>query len=230
MLHKTRGIVLNYIKYRETSVIARIYTEEFGVQSYIINSIRSQKSKKGLALLQPLTLLDMVVYHKTDKPEGLNRISEYKPSYHFSSIPFEVKKSTMALFITELLSKTLQDEESHGAVFEFLSQFIRLLDQKIDKYESHHIYLLIQLTHYLGFGIHKLEDLKSNEVLHRANVDRSEVYDKIVELNQLHMDELMEVNPSLRKDILDYMVDYYVQHIEGFRGMKSLSVLSQIFR
>ncbi|MFY0626473.1 MAG: DNA repair protein RecO [Reichenbachiella sp.] len=230
MLHKTRGIVLNYIKYRETSVIARIYTESFGVQSYIINSIRSQRSKKGLALLQPLTILEMVVYHNANKPDGLNRISEYKPAYHFSSIPFDVKKSTMAMFITELLFKTLQEEEHHGAVFEFLVEYILTLDQKLDQFENLHVYLLVQLTHYLGFGIHYRRELENDQALHRTNENRLKMYDKIIELNDNKINESMILSNGMRKEILDYMVDYYTKHIEGFKGMKSLDILSQIFR
>ena len=66
MLYKTRGIALNYIRYRESSIIAKIYTEAFGIQSYIVNGVRSSKSKTNrIALFQPLTLLDMVVYHKS---------------------------------------------------------------------------------------------------------------------------------------------------------------------
>jgi len=76
MLHKTKGIVLNYIKYSDTSIIAKIYTEAFGLQSYIVNSVRSSKAKNKIALFQPLTLLEMVVYHKNH--QGLQRISEMR--------------------------------------------------------------------------------------------------------------------------------------------------------
>ena len=86
MLHRTRGIVLSYIKYKETSIIVRIFTEAFGMQSYIVNSVRSAKSRGKMALYQPLSLLDLVVYHKSGK--DLQRISETKFSYAYSSIPF----------------------------------------------------------------------------------------------------------------------------------------------
>ena len=78
MITKTRGIVLNYIKYGDTSIICKIYTEQFGLQSYIINGIRKSKSK-NIGLYQPLNILDLVVYHK--KTSGLQRIKESKLDY-----------------------------------------------------------------------------------------------------------------------------------------------------
>ena len=73
MITKTRGVVLNYIKYGDTSIICKIYTEQFGLQSYIINGIRNSKSK-NIGLFQPLNILDLVVYYK--KTSGLQRIKE----------------------------------------------------------------------------------------------------------------------------------------------------------
>lgn len=230
MLHKTRGIVLNYIKYRETSIIARIYTESFGVQSYIINSVRSQRSKKGLALMQPLTILDMVVYFKNQKSDGLQRISEYKPAYNFSSIPFDVKKSAMALFITELLSKVLKEEEDQGQVFEFLFQFILTLDQRKIGYESLHLFLMVQLTHHIGFGIHNKKELENDGLLHELVTSYQEIYAGVLSLNESRLSDQFELKNTLKRDILNYLIEYYKLHVEGFKELKSLDVLSQIFR
>jgi DNA repair protein RecO (recombination protein O) len=88
MLHKTRGIGLSYLRYRESSIITKIYTEAFGIQTYIVNGVRSSKSKNNrIALFQPLTLLDMVVYHK-NKEDTVHRISELKcyAPFSFNSI------------------------------------------------------------------------------------------------------------------------------------------------
>lgn len=230
MLHKTQGIVLNYIKYRETSIIARIYTESFGIQSYIINSVRSKKSKKGLALLQPLTVLDMVVYFKNQKSDGLQRISEYKPAHNFISIPFDVKKSAIALFVTELLTKVLKEEDDRGQVFEFLFQFILELDKKSEGYQSVHLYLMVQLTHYIGFGIHTKKELENDGLLHEISTSYDEIYNAVLSLNNSSLTDKIELRNSLRRDVLNYMIEYYKLHVEGFKELKSLDVLTQIFR
>ncbi|WP_109832955.1 DNA repair protein RecO [Reichenbachiella versicolor] len=230
MLHKTRGIVLSYIKYKETSIIVKIYTEKFGLQSYLINSIRSSKSKKGLALVQPLTLLEMVVYQKAGNSNGLQRISEYKPAVHFSSIPFEINKSSLALFISELLNVVLKDEEHHGGVFEFLFRLIIFLDNKTSGYNNVHIFLMVQLTHYLGFGIHNIEELEKHIIVSQFATDYESIYKCIMSLNILEIGDQYNIDNALRRDVLNYMIQYYILHIEGFKPLKSLDVLSQIFK
>ena len=91
MLVKTRGIVLNFIKYRESSIIALIYTEQLGLQTYIVNSVRKKGPGSRIALFQPFTLLDMVVY--TSPKGGITRISEYKyltgQTHPLTSITYE---------------------------------------------------------------------------------------------------------------------------------------------
>jgi len=228
MLHKTRGIVLNYIKYRESSVVAKIYTKDFGTQSYIINGIRSNKSKKGLALLQPLTLLDLVVYH-SQRHDAMQRISEYKPSFTFRSIPFNIKKSTMALFITELLSRVLKDEGEQGYVFEFLDQIIRHLDNKSENFENLHLQLTVQLTRFIGFGIHSRKVLEQDNILQKVNTSFDEIFDAIILLNSSAITDELGIGNKLRQDVLSYIISYYCQHVEGFKEMKSMEVLSKIF-
>src|SRR4051812_40998701 len=113
MLHKTRGVAISYIRYRESSIIAKIYTELFGIQSYIVNGVRSSTSKTNrIALFQPLTLLDLVVYHK-EKSDNVRRISEIKCYNPFNTLPYNVVKSSLALFVTEILGKTLKEEEAN---------------------------------------------------------------------------------------------------------------------
>jgi DNA repair protein RecO (recombination protein O) len=87
MLNKTKGIVIQYMKYRESSLLVTIYTAEFGICSYVENGVRSAKAKHKIALFQPLTLLELEVYHKPGK--GLHRISEAKCYYPYRKIPFD---------------------------------------------------------------------------------------------------------------------------------------------
>lgn len=230
MLQKTRGIVLNYIKYRETSIIARIYTEDFGLQSYLINGVRSQRSKKGLALLQPLSALDMVVYYKESKTDGLQRLSEYKPLVSFTSIPFDVKKSAIALFITELLTKVLKEEDDRGHVFEFLYQFTLQLDQKKENYENMHLFLMVQLTHFIGFGISHQDGLVHQSLLSETKDQDKKIHDAILVLNDQDMAADFEISNTLRRNVMNFLIAYYKEHLEGFKDLKSLEVLTQIFR
>ena len=143
MLVKTRGIVLNYIKYRETSIIARIYTEQLGLQTYVVNSVRKKGPTMRMALFQPLSLLEMVVYPSAHG--GITRISEYKSAHPFQSLHYDIRKSSMAFLLAEIVSLTVKEEESSPALFNFLYQSIVALDEKESGFEDFHLVFLLQL-------------------------------------------------------------------------------------
>ncbi|HEU5146219.1 MAG TPA: DNA repair protein RecO, partial [Chryseosolibacter sp.] len=110
MIFKTRGIVFRFTKFQETSIIVTIFTEQFGLQSYIVNGVRSKSSKNKIALYQPLTLLNLVVYHRENA--NIERIKEISCLHPYRTLATDVRKSTLAIFINELLNKTVK-EESH---------------------------------------------------------------------------------------------------------------------
>ena len=119
MISKTKGLVLSSIKYKESSLIVRIYTEEFGLRSYIVNGVRTARGKGKAALYQPLTILDMEVYE--NKSKNIQRISEVKCHFPYKSIPFDVQKMTIAIFISEFLTKILRGEEDQNkGLYQFL--------------------------------------------------------------------------------------------------------------
>ncbi|TDB69187.1 DNA repair protein RecO [Arundinibacter roseus] len=229
MLHKTRGIALSYIRYRETSIIAKIYTESFGMQSYIVNSVRSSRSKSNkIALFQPLTLLDLVVYHK-NKADSLHRISELKCLYPFHSVPFLVIKSSLALFLTELLTKCLREEEENLPLFDFLQRAIVYLDEAESGFENFHLHVLTQLAFYLGFGLETTADF-SNEL-------RSNHYPQSPDASQnlaLHswltapFGVVVALDRPRRISLLNMLLFFYKIHLDSLGEIKSLDVLHEV--
>ena len=115
MIFKTRGIVFRFTKFKETSIIVTIFTEEFGLQSYIVNGVRSKSAKNRIALYQPLTLLNLVVYHRENA--NIERIKEISCLYPYRTLTTDVKKSTLAMFLNELLNKTVRDESHTAEIF-----------------------------------------------------------------------------------------------------------------
>src|ERR1700712_547186 len=108
MLHKTRGIVFKTTNYGESSVIVQVYTEKFGLQSYIINSVKKPRAKISRNMLQPLSLLDMVVYHKANG--NINRVTELKNSPLLQYIPYDLIKTSIVLFLNEVLYKAVKHQ------------------------------------------------------------------------------------------------------------------------
>ncbi len=229
MLHKTRGIALSYIRYRESSIIAKIYTEAFGIQSYIVNSVRSSRSKANrIALFQPLTLLDLVVYHK-NKTDSLHRISEIKCRIPFHSLPFEIIKSSLSLFLTEILTKSLREEEENVPLFDFLEEAVLYLDNAEAGYENFHLHMLAQLAFYLGFGMETVADL-SNEL-------RENHYPLTPDTRQREALQVwisapfgtpVALDRTRRLSLLEMLVFFYKIHLDSLGEIKSLEVLHEV--
>lgn len=221
MLHKTRGIVLNYIKYRDTSIITKIYTEQFGLQTYVVNGIRSKRSKGKIAYFQPLNLIDIVVY-KNPKRE-IQRISEIKFDYHFHTIPFEIKKTTITMFLSEILVKTLKEEQEDAQLFQFLHDAIKLLDDQHIHHKSFHISFLIQLGKYLGISPHSYQGFLDEKLLPQ--------YDEPLEVENLFSGiKTVEVNLNRKQsnELLDELLKFYAHQYPGLAHLRSLAILREI--
>ena len=156
MISKTKGLVLSYIKYGDTSIICKIFTDSFGLQSYIINGIRNSKSK-NIALYQPLNILDMVVYHK--KNSGVQRIKEAKLDVIYTSIHNDMKKVSVCFFLSEFLSKILNNESDQEDKFDFIQNSLIEFDRLNSRFSNFHIQFLIKLSKYYGIDIISLDQL-----------------------------------------------------------------------
>ncbi|MBC8085098.1 MAG: DNA repair protein RecO [Hymenobacter sp.] len=235
MLIKTRGIVLSYIKYRETSIIARVYTERLGVQSYVVNGVRKAKPPGRIALFQPLTLLELVAY--TSRNGGLTRLSEFRCPESYRSIPYEVQKSSVALVLSEILSHAVQEEEENEPLFNFLHDSLLAFDQQASGYENFALYFLLHLATYLGFGVETGEEL-TTQVAFAATVPTAlgggPTVLRLREFEQ-YLDELLQ-NPThtaipngrTRRELLDVLIRYYQLHVERLGEVRSLAILSEV--
>jgi len=232
VLVKTRGIVLNFIKYRETSIIAKVYTEELGLQTYIVNSVRQKTGR--IALFQPFTLLDMVVY--TSAKGGITRISEYKCNYPFSSISYDIRKSSMLLFLSEVVSYTIKEEEENRSLFNFLNNAIINFDQQQAGFENFHLVFLLQLSFYLGFGPASGAEITSQVAFSsgqqfvggRPATLHFEVFEEHLD-NLLHQPGKANIpNGKVRRELLHILIKYYQLHVEKLGEIRSLNVLSEV--
>src|SRR5690349_19503217 len=152
MLHKTKAIVLKTVKYGETSLIATMYTEVFGIQSFMINGVRSaSRSAVGKAnLLQPAAILELVMYHNEKK--NLQRIKEFRWSYLYKDLFYNVIKNSIALFMVELLQKTLKEPEVNAELFYFIEDAFMHLDESNDTVMANYpLFFALHLTSFYGF-------------------------------------------------------------------------------
>lgn len=240
MLTKVRGIVLHHIKYKENSAIVQMYTDLHGRQSYIINNVRGKKGQNRANLLQPLFFLEMEVYHKAYRE--MHRIKEFNQYITFRNLPFDMNKSTQAMFIAEVLCRSLKEEEPNPELFEFLIHSIQWLDTSEKFYNLFHLLFLVQLTKYLGFypeNNYSLQigyfDLRNgqftgNEQIH-PDIINSEISQHFHQLLKKSFSNLqsLKIEHSLRTQLTDSILDYYRFHIQDFGKVRSLAVLKEIF-
>ncbi|MGX5688688.1 DNA repair protein RecO [Arcticibacter tournemirensis] len=239
MLHKTRGIVLKTTDYSESSVIVQVFTEKFGMQSYLISGVKKSKGRIRMNMLQPLHLLDMIVYHK---PSGnIQRISELRNDPVFESIPYDVVKSSLAIFLNEVLYRSIRQHSADERLFEFLSQSIEVLDHLTKGLANYHLWFLLQLTRYLGFYPQSRSssgslyfDLKNGVFtrdlpLHLHFIQGSLV-NHFVNLLSCNTETLEQVKLSSleRKELLTKMLEYYHLHIESLGEIRSHLVLEEV--
>lgn len=148
----TRAIVLNTTPYSESSLVVKAYTESSGLRSYMVSGVRSGKGKFHGNLFQPLTLLEIVTSGKPG--QTLGRITDASLSPPLSGISGDISKSTMAIFMSEVIYRSIREEENNPVLFGFLHNAIQILDLARHDYSRFHLYFMISLTRYTGFYPH----------------------------------------------------------------------------
>jgi DNA repair protein RecO (recombination protein O) len=240
MLVKTKAIVIQTTKFQDSSLIVKCYTQN-GVKSYFLKGILKSKSKKNkskIAYFQKLTLLNIIANHN-DKG-NLNYIKEVTIEQPLHNIHTNIYKSTIALFLSEVLNYVLIEEEENSVLFSYLENSLIWLDTH-DKTSNFHLLFLLKLTKYLGFypktNNYKTAfffDLKEGIFTNKKPIDNYLTNKKLFLLKALigiNFDTLykLEFNVKERQEILQAILIYFSLHLPEFRKPKSLSVLQNVF-
>ncbi len=240
MLYKTKGIVLNTFKYGDNSIISSIYTEQFGRLSFLVNGVHSKKSKTKINNFQQLFILDLEIYYKENR--NLQKIKEIKADFILETIPFDIVKSSQAILLSEVLTKSLKEEEGNKGLYEFLYNSIRYLDIAEEGKSNFHLLFLLKLTKYLGllpknnysmyfpiFDIVNSEFVQnSTELETQLNPQLSLLISKMLSLDYNNLQEI-KLNKEKRNSLLEKILLYYKLHIPEFYEIKSLNVFKEVF-
>jgi DNA repair protein RecO (recombination protein O) len=240
MLEKTRGILLNQIKYTDSGIVARLYTRKFGRQSSIIKGMRNKKAGKHNILFQPLFILDLEMYYKPSRE--MQVLKEFSVVFTPYEIHSNIKKSCVAIFLGEVLTSVLKEESPHEDMFDFIEESIVYFDSCKEGFANFHIAFLCGLSSFLGF-----------EPGHRNDTNDSFFDMKngiFVSLPPVHGNYANELVSSiladffvasydtagkiiltgiLRNEVLETLVSYYSLHLPGLKKIKSLEVLKEVF-
>jgi len=241
VIEKTRGIFLHAVKYSETSLIASIYTEAYGRQTFIINGIRRKNSPVSASAFQPLYLLDIEMYYKAGRE--IHRLRNARIANPYATIPFDIRKSTQVLFIAEILYKCLREEEPNPDLFNFIYDSLSILDLTESAINNFHIWFLFKLTRYLGIYpsrenalISNFFDLQSalfvsHEPIHNQFTDKqiTVLFSRLFDVDSTSLENL-NYNQNERKLVLEKLLEFYKIHFDNFGVIKSLEILKEVMR
>ena len=236
MLIKTKAIVISSLKFQEKSLIVRCFTESYGLKSYFVrDAFSSRKTAQKIAYFQPLSILEIEAVHKNKGT--LENFKEIKIATPFQSIHTDIFKSTIVMFLSEILHHSIHEEEKNEGLFEFLETALFWLDNHQNT-SNFHLILMLEITKYLGFypdisdidfpffdaneGVftpfHGIGSLTEHE---------TQLFKKLIPLKFDNDQKVFHVIE--RQIVLKILIDYYSVHITAFRKPKSLEVLATIF-
>lgn len=236
MLVKTKTIVISALKFQEKSLIVKCFTLSDGLKSYFVrDAFSSRKTSQKIAYFQPLTILEIEAVHKNKGT--LEQLKEIKINTPFQTIHSDIVKSTMALFLSEMLHHAIHEEEKNESLFHFLESALNWFDHQ-DEITNFHLIFLLETTKYLGFypditevhfpffemkeGVfspfHSLTSLTEHE---------TQLFKKLIDLKFENNQKTFHVTE--RQIVLKILIDYYSLHLDGFKKPKSLEVLKEVF-
>lgn len=236
MLVKTKAIVISSLKYQEKSLIVKCFTLSDGLKSYFVrDAFSSCRGNQKIAYFQPLTILEIEAVHKNKGT--LEQFKEIKIDTPFQSIPNDISKSTMALFLSEMLHHAIREEEKNEALFNFLESALQWFDHH-NEIANFHLILLLEITKYLGFypdisetdfpyfdkreGVFTLFPSSNSLTEHETKL-----FKKLIGLAFDNDKKTFHVTE--RQILLKILIEYYSVHLDGFNKPKSLEVLTAVF-
>lgn len=238
MLIESEAIVLHKIKYNDKDLIVHVFSREFGRMSYM--AAKKKRGNLSPAFFEPLSLISYQADHKGSRE--LQRLKECHHFYAFNSIPLDPVKNSIAMFLSEVLYRILQEAEANESLFRFMSESVKILDLIEEGKANFHLAFLVQLCRYLGITPN-VEDAQPDWFFdmqagcfvpyppnHAAWMSFSESAD-FIRMQEMNFDSLKDFQFSRlqRRKLLDTMLDYYRLHLNDFPDIKSLDIMQELF-
>ena len=235
MLIKTKAIVVSALKYQDKSLIVKCLTFSDGLKTYFVNNAFSgKKNQQKNAFFQSLNQLEIEAYHKNKGT--LERFKELKLANPYQTISTDIFKTTIVLFLSEILHHAIKEEGKNEELFTFLAAALTWLDHH-NEVSNFHLITLIQITKYLGFYPEQDSEKPYFELTEGVfsefqsvsclSLEETQLFKKLL---LLKFDDNQKVfSATQRQILLKILIDYYTLNIDGFKKPKSLDVLKEVF-
>jgi DNA repair protein RecO (recombination protein O) len=236
MLIKTKAIVLSSLKYQEKSLIVKCFTESDGLKSYFVPSAYSNKKvNQKIAYFQPLTIIEIEANHKNKGT--LEHFKEIRLAHSYYSINTDIVKSTIVIFLSEILHHAIKEEEKNQSLFSFLETALLWFDTHQET-TNFHLILMMEVTKYLGFypDLTELDfpyfDIKEGyftpfQSINSLTQHETHLFKRLL---QLKFDSDQKIFAGIERQLLlKILLDFFTLHLDGFKKPKSLDVLTEVF-
>lgn len=241
MLVKTRALVLKSVKYADSALVVKAYTEQSGLRSWLVRGVYRKGSQMGAAMFHGMNLLE-VVYSEKSEGRGLAVLREASVLHPLTTVPFDVLKSTLAQFINELIYKSVKEEEPNPGLFAFLSDTLLLLDNTVAGISGFHLGFMLDFAKHLGFfplGTYSDRTpfflLREGVFSPTAGMDNDflagEAASDLSDMAMLGVSgsPRFEASARRRQKLLENLLLYYRIHLPGMGEMQSHEILKQVF-
>ena len=239
--YKGRGVVLHTLKYGDSSMVVYLLTDTGGRRSYMVQGVRSRSGRGSkLALFQPMFPVE---FEGLESPrQQMDRFKEVRAGFVLQSLPFDVRKSTMALFMAEVLYRLVREyDEPNQALFDFVWNCVGALDSMDEGVANFHLWFLANLSRLLGYrpgndytpgawfdireGSFTPLRPSHGEVL---SADDARILHDLLECDVRYIAEI-GLNRRQRVAYLDALLVYYGYHLDAIHAVQSVRILQEVF-
>ena len=233
MKYQSRAIALTYIKQGESSIISKIFTEEMGLQTFIVKGVRSKNPKKKLSYFEPLRIL--TINATFNKKKSLQYIANVSLLQNVNAYKGGITKNFIAFFVAEVSKKVLQEGEQNIELFNFMLLTISNLygKEKID--QNFAVKFLLNLSRFLGFypSTKEIENPFFNLEEGRFVGENSSSITCLKKTSSNHLRALIKgkdefIPQQEKKFLLEKIMTYYKLHYYDLKRVTSHLIIANL--
>jgi DNA repair protein RecO (recombination protein O) len=240
MLVKTKAVLLHHVRYSDNSLIANFYTQDYGRLSVMVKGISSRKGGTRFNYFQPLNIFNIELYHYENRE--LHNLKEMSLAFIPKTIPGDIQRTTVALFISEILYNIIREEDANRMLYEFIESSVITLDSITAGTSNFHLWFLVAFMAYAGIGpSHTMlkeyyfdmltGQFAVQQPLHPDYLEprSASILNHLLQIPAEQVDTL-RLSGEERTELLTRILKYYNLHLAGIRQIRSLQVMKDIFR
>ena len=240
MQEKLEGIVINVIKYNDKHNIAHIYTDKLGMLAFLVRQGTTHASRMRNAMFMPLSLIGFEA--RLQPGRELGTLHDVRRTAVLMSIYSDPMKNAVAMFVSELLSHTIQEQEQNMVLYSYIKSCILRLEESRASIANFHICFLYQLGQFIGIqpdidsyhegywfnmseGVYTQHPHAGAKMLPPSQAQVLPLLSRMTFDNMHHF----KFNRDQRNEMLESILTYYRIHHSTLGTLRSPEVLKQLF-